>query len=148
MGNWAKFDVSGLVEEMKTLKDDNEFKEVPLGKYEVEIVDMVLKPTKEKGNPMLAVQFKILAGDFKNSRLFMNQVLINGDQYDKFRVSTCNKFLKSLESQVEIVFESVDQYESMVDEVFHEVNASNLEYLLEYGENKGYKTFTIKEVYR
>ena len=149
MSNWSKFDnmdVAGINEDLKEL-NDGEYPEIPEGKYEVEIISMELKPTKEKGYPMLAVQFKILEGEYKKMRLFMNQVLIMGDKNDKYRVNSCNRFLKSLGTSVAVQFEGVSAYDAMVGRIFDEIQSEKLQYLLELGEKKGYQTFDIKEVY-
>ena len=144
--NFAKIDAASINEEVKTL-DGGEFPEVPNGKYEVEIVSMELKPTKEKGYPMLSVQFAIVEGEYKKQRLFMNQVLIMGDQNDKYRVNSCNKFLKSLGTDYAVHFEGVEEYDALVQNIFDDIESMKLQYLLEVGEKKGYRTFDIKEVY-
>lgn len=148
MTNWGKFatyDAKALNEEVKNL-NDGDFPEIPNGKYEVCIKKMELKPTKEKGYPMLAVQFEILEGQFKKQRIFMNQVILMGDQNDKYRVHTANTFLRSLETGIDVSFEGVAEYEELVSKIF-EV-ASELEFVLELGENKGgYKTYKILEVF-
>lgn len=149
MSNWSKFDnmdVAGINEDLKGL-NDGEFPEVPNGKYEVEIVSMELKPTKKDGFPMLVVQFKILEGEYKKQRLFMNQVLLRGNANDKYSVNSCNRFLKSLGTSVAVQFEGVSAYEAMVGRIFDEIQSEDLQYLIEMGEKKGFKNFEIKEVY-
>jgi hypothetical protein len=72
----------------------------------------------------------------------MNQVINQG-----FQVHIVNDFLKSLDSSIEpIQFESYSQYASMLIDVFEDING-HLEYALEYGENKGFNTFKITEVF-
>ena len=149
MSNWSKFDnfdVAGINEDLKEL-NDSEYPEIPNGKYEVEIISMELKPTKEKGYPMLCVQFKILEGEYKKQRLFMNQVLLRGNVNDKYSVNGCNRFLKSLGTSVAVQFEGVSAYDDMIHRIFGEIQEEGLQYLLEMGEKKGFKTFEIKEVY-
>ena len=55
------------------------FKEVPEGEYEVEVNQMELKSSKN-GDPMVSIWFKITNGEYKNSILFMNQVVTQGFQ--------------------------------------------------------------------
>ena len=150
MTNWGKFanvNAAQINEGIKAL-GDGEYPEVPNGRYEVAIDSMVLKPTKKTGAPMLSVRFTIVEGEYKNQKLFMNQVVLMGDEHDSIRVSTANRFLKSLGTDIPISFEGVGEYEALIEQVFDEVQKNELEYLLELGENKGgYKTYTIKEVY-
>lgn len=149
MSNWSKFDnmdVAGINEDLKEL-NDGEYPEIPDGKYEVEIVSMELKPTKNDGFPMLAVQFKIVEGEYKKMRLFMNQVLLRGNQNDKYSVNSCNRFLKSLGTSVAVQFEGVSAYEAMIGRIFDEIQREDLQYLVEMTDKKGFKNFEIKEVY-
>ena len=148
MTNWGKFasvDAKSLNKEVETL-GDGDFPEIPCGKYEVSIAKMELKPTKKTGAPMLAVQFDILEGKFKKHKIFMNQVVINGDENDKYRVHTANTFLRSLGSDITVSFEGVAEYEELINEIFADIDG--LEYLLDYDENKsGFKTFKIVEIF-
>lgn len=146
---WDKnMDVEGLKADLKEAEENNgNYDEIPVGTYEVKIDNMEIKECKSEkhaGEPMLCVQFRILAGDYKNSCIFMNQLLSMG-----FMLSNAKKFLASLEAvdQQEVTFESWKQFGGLVEKITEEANA-NFEYLLEYGQNKkGYSTFTIKEVY-
>lgn len=148
MTNWGKYatvNAADLNKEIEELKD-GDFPEIPLGKYEVSIDKMELKPTKKDGAPMLAVQFTILEGQYKKSKIFMNSVVIKGDKNDKYRVHTANTFLRSLGSGIKVSFEGVAEYEALIDEIFNDIDG--LEYLLDYDENKsGYKTFKILEIF-
>lgn len=148
MTDWSKFkgiDAKALNAESESL-GSGDFPEIPNGKYEVILDEMELKPTKKKGDPMLAVQFTILEGEYKNQKIFYNQVILMGDENDKYRVHTANEFLRSLESSKEISFEGVEEYEALINDVYDEV--ADGEFLLEITENKnGYKQYKIKEVF-
>ena len=133
--DFAQFDKSVDIEGLKkdvaeaTSNGSGDFKEVPHGSYEVAITKLELAVSK-KGNPMVTCWFKILDGDYKNSLLFMNQVVTQG-----FQIHLVDEFLRSLESGVEIgldVAEAID---------------GNKEYAIEYGENKGFNTFKITDVF-
>ena len=68
-------DLAGLKKDIESAKDNNkEFEEVPHGEYEVKLDKLELKATK-KGDPMVSAWFTILNGKYKNSKLFMNQVV-------------------------------------------------------------------------
>jgi hypothetical protein len=85
---------------------------------------------------------RILEGEYKNSILFMNQVI-----HTPYGLHMANEFLRSLESCIEVEFESFTQYHNMLLNI-HEAIDKTYEYAVEYGETKkGFKTFKIVEVF-
>ena len=71
-------DLKGLQADVEDAKKNGggDFPTIPAGKYEARVESMEIKGTKADPNrPMLAVSFKILSGEYKNQRLFMNRVL-------------------------------------------------------------------------
>lgn len=141
---WNKsVDMEGLKADINEADQGNrDFDEVPMGTYEVKINKMELKESS-KGHPMLSVWFKIIAGDYKGQMIFMNQVINQG-----FQISIAKRFLLSLDAvdESEVTFEDYGQFNQLVLDVFE--GAGELEYLLEYGQNKnGFNTFKIMEVY-
>lgn len=120
------------------------FKEVPEGEYEVEINQMELKASKN-GDPMVSIWFKIINGEFKNSILFMNQVVKEG-----YQIHIVNELLRSLTenlNDINIEWVNYSQYSELLMDV-HEAVTGNFEYALSYKENnKGFKTFKVEEVY-
>ena len=147
--NWDKFDsnvdVEGINKDLQNNKENfGEFKEVPLGEYEVRVNKMELT-TSKKGDPMLAIRFKILNGPFKNSLVFYNQVLTLG-----FQIHMANEMLRSFDTGIEIPreFKGYSALNELILDVSEEIDAQGLEYALKYDENKkGYKTFEIMEVF-
>lgn len=137
-----KVDLEGLKKDVADAQENGggDFKEVPHGKYEVAITKLELGESK-KGDPMVRVWFKILDGEYKNSLIFMNQVITQG-----FQIHIVNEFLRSLETDVAIEFESYSQFNEVLMDVFEEVEGK-LEFVLDYGENKGFNTFKIEEVF-
>mgnify|MGYP003571255552 CR=1 FL=1 len=130
------------IQEAEENGGSSNFKEVPVGTYEVKIEKMELKESK-KGDPMLSVWFKILNGEWENSRIFMNQVITQG-----FQIHICNSFLRSLDTGLDIVFDDFEQYANLVMDVHEKVDAQQLEFALDYGKtNKGFSTFEITEVF-
>jgi len=119
------------------------YEEVPTGEYEVSIEKMELVATKESGRPMLSVWFNILTGEHKGQKIFMNQVITQG-----FQIHIANEFLRSLDSGIDVEFDgNYEHYNNTILDVM-EVVDKQLEFLLDYGENKkGYNTFKIKEVF-
>jgi len=137
-------DLDGLKADVNEAKNNGglgEFKEVPIGDYEVAIEKMELKESK-KGDPMVTIWFSILEGEFKNSKLFMNQVITQG-----FQIHIMNDFLRSLGTSVEIEFSDYEQYNNMLLDLMEKIDGK-FEYVLKYSENKkGYSTYKIKEIY-
>lgn len=143
--NWEEFDkkvdLDGLKEDIENSADGGGYKEVPHGTYEVAIEKLELTESK-KHDPMVSIWFEIVGdGEYKNSRLFMNQVITKG-----FQIHIMNEFLRSLETDVEIEFESYKQYDELLMDVFEAVS-DHFEYAVKYGENKGFNTFEITDVF-
>lgn len=143
---WDKFDGNIDVEALKgdianAAEGILEFKEVPEGRYEVSIEKMELKESKT-GKPMLSVWLKVITGEYEGSIIFYNQVLHTG-----YGIHNANEFLRSLDSGVDVTFDSFKQYNSLISDV-HEAIDGNLEYDLEYGKNKkGFSTYKIVDIF-
>lgn len=145
--DYSKFDkacdIEGLKKDTEEVEKNGggDYKEVPVGQYEVKVDKMELVESK-KGDPMVSIWFKVLAGDYKGSLIFFNQVITQG-----FQIHTVNKLLRDMTDDPDIKFESYSQYGQMLMDI-HEIIDKTLEFVLEYGENKkGYKTYKITEVF-
>lgn len=147
--DFSKFDKSmdleGLKNDIAEVASNNggDFKEVPHGSYEIEIAKLELTVSKEKQNPMLSCWMKIVEGEYEGSMIFMNQVVTNG-----FGIHFANEFLRSLvkDMDIEVKFESYSQYANLILDIAEKIDGVR-EYLVEYGENKGFNTFKIKEYF-
>lgn len=147
--NWDKFDkefnTKALAEELKEAEANgstNDFKEVPHGTYEVKIHKMELTTSKSSGSPMFTCWFKVLAGEYKDCMIFMNQVVTQ-----RFQISIVDEFLRSLDSGLEVEFESYKQWDQLIMDIFEAIDGK-LEYLLVYGKTrKGFNTFEIEDVF-
>lgn len=138
----SMFDVNALKEDVaKAAENGGDYKEVPNGNYEVKITKLELTASK-KGDPIVSCWFKILAGEYENSIIFMNQVITQG-----FQIHIVNNLLRSFDTGIDIHFDDFDQYEQLLMDVHEEIDSKKLEYGLELGENKGFKTFKITEVF-
>lgn len=137
-----KVDLEGLKQDITEAEENGggEFKEVPHGNYEVAITKLELDESK-KGDPMVKVWFKILEGEYKGSLIFMNQVITRG-----FQIHIVDEFLRSLETDVEVGFVSYADYAQLLMDIYEAVNG-NYEYGLKYGENKGFNTFEITDIF-
>lgn len=117
------------------------YEEVPTGTYEVKIEKMEIKESK-KGDPMFFCQFRILQGNFKNSCMFMNQVITQG-----FQIRQVNKFLRALDAVDEVEFKSYGQYNDLILDIMEEIDGK-LEFLVEFKKSrKDFPIYEIKEVY-
>ena len=142
-------DMEGLQKDIQEAKENGggNFKEVPHGKYEVSIEKMELKATKEKQKPMVSIWMKIVGdSEFKNSLIFMNQVITEG-----FQIHIVNEFLRSLVQDCAdapvVEFKSYSQYANLLMDI-HELIAESFEYAVDYGQTKkGFDTFEITEVF-
>ena len=144
--DWSKFDegldVEKLSQDVKEIEQNGDnYKEVPIGTYEVAIDKLELSESK-KHDPMLVCWFKVLNGEYKNSKIFMNQLI-----KEPFQLHIAHEFLRSLDTGLEILFSTYIQYGSLIENVKTEIDNQKLEYGLELGEKKGYKTFKITEVF-
>lgn len=143
---WEKFDkaidTEGLQKDVQEAADNNQsFKEVPHDTYEVKIEKLELVESKA-GDPMVSCWMKILVGEFKNSLIFMNQVITRG-----FQIHIANEFLRDLDSGMDVEFKNYSQYGSLLMDI-HEAIDGELEYSLKYGEGKkGFNTYEILDVY-
>ena len=143
---WEKFDKKINTKELKEgIKQAEEngggnYEEVPYGTYEVNVEKIELRESK-KGDPMVSIWFNIIAGNFKNSKIFYNQVINQG-----FQIHLLNEFLKSLDTGVNVEFDSYAQYSEVLMDVAE--GTKTLEYALKYGEHKkGFPTYEITEVF-
>ena len=136
--------LAGLRDDIKEAKENGgnrEYEKVPHGNYEVKVDKMELKPTK-KGDPMVSIWFTILEGKYKNSKLFMNQVITQG-----FQLNIMNNFLRSMDTGVNVEFVDYAQYADMLLDVAEACDTNKLEFAVKYEDNKGYDKFTIIEVF-
>ena len=143
---WEKFDkkidTKGLKEDIKEAQKNGggEYKEVPYGTYEVKVEKIEMGET-QKHDPKVVIWFRIITGDFKNSIIFYNQVINQG-----FQIHLCNEFLKSLDTGVNVEFDTYAQYNEVLMDIAE--GTQELEYVLEYGENKkGFSTYKITDVF-
>lgn len=143
--DFSKFDkiidTNGLQNDIKEAENGNgNYDEVPVGEYEVHIEKMELAESK-KGEPMFSCWFKVVSECQKGRLIFMNQVITKG-----FQIHIVNEFLRSLDTGVDVHFESFQQYGEMILDIKEKIEIAKLEYALEYGKKNNFPTFKIKEV--
>lgn len=139
----SMFDLDGLKKDVEdAASNSGDFVEIPKGNYEVKVTKLELGVTGEKsktpGMPMLKIWYTILDGEYKNQKIFQNQMLTTG-----FGIHNANELLNSLESGVDVKFENFTTYEETIKQVFAAIDGVG-EYELAYGENnRGYATYNI-----
>lgn len=143
-------DATALEASQKEINENNsgDYPEIPLGKYEVKIEKMEAKMSS-KNNPMISIWFKILEGDFKDSFIFYNGVF-----YEDWMRHRVVKMLSDLlddpshEAEINLILKDskLDEINNFVMDIHEEVDGK-FEYLLDYGERKGFNTYKIVEVY-
>lgn len=147
MNIWDKFDkaidTASLAEDVKDVQENGtSYRDVPHGDYEVAIDKLELTESKAH-DPMVTVWFKVVEGEFKGSRIFMNQVITQG-----FQIHIINEFLRSLDTGVAIEFVTYRQYGNLLMDVMEAVDTQHLEFALSYKEGKkGFSTYEITEVF-
>lgn len=140
-------DLKGLQADVEEAKKNSggDFPTIPAGKYEVRVETLEVKGTKADPNrPMLAVSFKILSGEFKNQRLFMNRVLY-GTKNDKNMIVSAIGFLEKLDSGVPISFNGYEPFRQLVLDVAEAIDGK-LEYAVDYDDSR-FNSITIDEVF-
>lgn len=138
-----KIDTEGLAKDAQEAAENGggNFKEIPLGTYEVEVNKLQLVKSKA-GKPMLNIWFKILTGENKGGIIFYNQVMDQG-----FGIHNANEMLRSLDSGVDVEFVSFKKYHAMLLDVLEAIDG-NLEYALKLDKNsKDYNTYEIVDVF-
>ncbi len=145
--DFSKFDkaidLEGLKNDIQEAQENGfgEFKEVPPGKYEVEITKLELTESK-KHDPMVTCWMKILEGEYEGSLIFMNQVVTQG-----FQIHIVNEFLRGICPEMEIKFESYAQYSDLLLDIAEAIDGQK-EFLVDYGQTKkGFNTFEIEDVF-
>lgn len=148
----SKINSEELAASQKEIKDNassTDRPEIPAGKYEVK-VDNIEAKTSSKGNPMVSIQFRILAGKYEKSCIFYNGVF--HEDWMRHRVA---KMLSDLiadgdnTAMVNLILKgSLGEVNNFCMDVAEDISGKKLEYLLDYGvDKKGYQTYKIAEVY-
>ena len=140
-------DLEGLRKDVENASANGtgDFPTIPAGKYEAALASLEIKGTKADPNrPMLAASFKILTGEYKNQRIFMNRVLL-GTKNDVNMIKSAEGWLASLDSGVSTVFEDYKQFNQVVMDVAEAIDGT-LEYAVDYDPDR-FNSISIDEVF-
>lgn len=137
--NSVNFNWEGLVEGM-----NEEFKEVPVGTYDVKIAKLELGATKA-GIPALKVRFKVISGLYEGESIFYTQSFSSS-----WGLTQANEFLVSLKTGILISFLPYEEFKKSVVAISQEIN--KFEYELKYlketsKQGNEFPKFIIQEVY-
>ena len=139
-------DLEGLRKDVENASENGtgDFPTIPAGTYEVALVSLEIKGTKTDNRPMLAVSFKILSGEYKNQRLFMNRV-IYGTKDDGRMIKSAVGWLNTLDSGVDVAFQDYKQFADLVMDVAEAIDGK-IEYAVEYDDSQ-FNSIKITEVF-
>ena len=139
-------DLEGLRKDVENASENGtgDFPTIPAGKYEVALVSLEIEGTKKDNRPMLAVSFKILSGEYKNQRLFMNRV-IYGTKDDGRMIKSAVGWLNTLDSGVDVAFQDYKQFADLVMDVAEAIDGK-IEYAVEYDDSQ-FNSIKITEVF-
>ena len=151
--DWNKFDkqvdMTGIQEQIDAAAEGGNYPEIPEGEYEVKVKKMELGQSK-KGDPMLKVQFEILAGQYKGQRIFYNGVMQPGNENAiGFQIHKNNELLRALSDDDSVQFTNFAQYNDLILDIAEEITGDNAwEYALAKSvTDKGYDAYEIVEIF-
>lgn len=122
-----------------------EFKEVVDGDYECGLMGLELGTNKTGDKLMLKGSFKILDGEFKNQRLWINKVL-TGCNNSAWCIKSAIDFLNTLGSEQEVEFTGdFDDLETQIQIVFADVK--NCTFLVHQQTNGNFKNYFVNDVW-
>lgn len=122
-----------------------EFKDPTDGEYECALLNLELGTNKAGDKLMLRGAFKILDGEFKNQRLWINKVL-TGTCNDAGCVRACVTFLNSFGAAQKVEFTGdFDDFATQIELVFCDVK--NCTFVVEQKTQNDFKNLYINDVY-
>lgn len=145
-----KVDLQELQNEVQNAPD-NDFADVPDGKYIVSIEKMEIKLTKAQDKLMFAVQCKIKEGEQANRMIFFNRVISGNKVSENWNdgraiKSVCtwvNELLGEDETPVEFI--NYQDFADQILDVFQSIQ-NNIEVEVTYAASK-FNPITINEVF-
>lgn len=134
--------------DLETNKEEpkqREFKDPTDGEYECALLNLELGTNKAGDKLMLKGAFKILDGEFKNQRLWINKVL-TGTRNDAGCVRACAAFLNSFGAAQAVEFTGdFDDFATQIELVFCDVK--NCTFVVEQKTQNDFKNLYINDVY-
>lgn len=145
-------DMTEYNKQIKELEDNKpkevtkkEWLEPTDGEYECALIGLELGANKAGDKLMLKGSFKILDGEFKNARLWINKVL-SGTKNDAVCIKMAIDFLNTFGSEQEVEFTGdFDDLEKQVEIVF--ADTKNCTFVVNQQTNNGFKNYFINDVF-
>lgn len=141
-------DLEGLKSDVKeAIENGGEFKKVPYGEYEVSIDKIELGMT-QKNVPKIVIFYKILDGEYKNSRIFQHQLVGSGQQ-----IHIGTQLLNDItEGEIKIEFESYQRLSEDIEKIKEYIDKKGFEYAISYSQvkkddGKTFDNYKILEVF-
>jgi hypothetical protein len=140
-------DKNKLAEQIKEAKENGGGEDTPKGEYCGVFEKFEMRTTKDK-RPMFSCQFRIkgtydedgkLSKKYAKKCVFMNRVIM-GTKNDGNMINSLLGWLKKLECDFDIEFESYSQFNNLIMDIFEDI--SGVEFDIEYDEDK-FNSITI-----
>jgi len=88
---------------------------VPAGQYEAALTSLEMV-SNTASNPVMAVSFKIVSGEYANHAITMKKVL-HGTRNDANMIANAQRFLQSLDSGVCVTFRDYSDFRCVISDV-------------------------------
>lgn len=145
-------DMNEYNQQIKELEDNKlkeaekkEYKEPTDGDYECALMDLEIGTTKAGDKLMLKGSFKILDGEFKNQRLWLNKVL-TGTKNPARSVKSAVDFLNTLGSAQVVEFNGdFDDLDTQINIVYADVK--NCTFFVHQQTNGNFKNYYVNDVW-
>lgn len=146
--DFSKFDKEIDIESLQNdiqeaAEKGDQFEETPDGTYITKVEKLEIGETKD-GRPMLKAMFRITEGEYAKRCLFANRVLY-GTKNDGNMIASAIGFLNSLDSGIDITFNSYSDFAELVLDVFEEIE-NTLEYEVDY-QKDNFQSIKITDVF-
>lgn len=146
--DFSKFDEQINVEQLQNdiaeaANNNQSYGETPNGTYVGKVEKLEVGETKDH-RPMLKLQFRITEGEYEKKCLFFNRVLF-GTKNDANMIASAIGFLDTLDSGIEVTFESYSQFAELVLDVFEAIENTTM-YEIEYDKD-GFQSISILDVF-
>ena len=139
------FPADEMAKKMNEAKENGFGDKLPEGDYQCSLEKMELGEGKTNGKLMLKAQFRITTGDKKKQCIFVNQVLC-GTKNDGFMMLKAKEFLESLDSGYEITFTGWEQFDQLVKDVLEQVQADQLQYMVNVKNDGDYQRYKVVDI--
>ena len=128
-------DITALAEEVMNESNDD-FHDVPEGRYEVKLMKAELSESKTSGRPMVKMRWKVIAGVEKGQSIFTNQICDKG-----WQLKNIYKDISKLAYDETMTFKSYTDLENDLEAYV------DSECLIEHKVKDGFSSVIIEKVY-